>query len=372
MKIVHISDTHLGYSAYSKVDEESGLNQREMDFYQAFGRFVDKCLELRPDAVLHSGDLFDTVRPSNRAISFALEQFLRLNEARIPVVVIAGNHSTPRLRETGSVFKIFEHLEFVHPVFREEYEKVELGDLIVHALPHCEGERLASEAGRMSAVKGKRNVAMMHVGISSLQVFRMGEFNEQVLPASYLKPEFDYIALGHFHNHSEVTRNAWYSGSSERLSFSEADEPKGLVEVDLDKNRKRFIEMPSRPMVDLGDVDARHMDLASLRSSLQVAIEAREIQGKLVRLTVRNVSYENYKNINFHWLRQLASKAMHFEPKFEVLSEDLSVQSGGTRFGSLDKEWVAFLEAYPLEKGDKSKVRDRGLEYLAKGVEESD
>ncbi|MDD1748017.1 MAG: DNA repair exonuclease [Methanomassiliicoccales archaeon] len=372
MRIVHISDTHLGFSAYSKVDEESGLNQREVDFYQAFERMVSKCLELGPDAVLHTGDLFDTVRPTNRAISFALEQLLRLSEAEIPVVVIAGNHSTPKLRETGSVFKIFEHLEHIHPIYREEYEIVKLGNLVVHALPHCEGERLASEASRMEPEKGKRNVAMLHAGISSLQVFRMGEFNEEILPASYLKPEFDYIALGHYHDSAEVTPNACYAGSSERLSFTEAGAPKGMIEVDLDKGRRRFIEMPSRPMLDLGAIDARDLDLESLRSSLQERIQARDIEGKIVRVTVKNVSYESYKNVNFHWLRQLASKAMHFEPKFEVRSQDVAMQGKGTSIGALDKEWVAFLENYPMERGDKSKVRSRGLEYLAKGVEGSD
>jgi len=372
MRIVHVSDTHLGYSAYSKVDEDSGLNQREVDFYQAFERMVDRCLELRPDAVLHSGDLFDTVRPTNRAISFALEQLLRLSEARVPVVVIAGNHSTPRLRETGSVFKIFEHLDHIYPVFREEYEVVELGDLAVHALPHCEGERLASEAGRLAPIKGKRNVAMMHVGISSLQVFRMGEFNEQILPASFLKPEFDYIALGHYHDFAEVTPNACYSGSSERLSFAEARAAKGMIEVDLDKGRRRFIEMPSRPMLDLGAIDAADLDLGSLRASLQDRIQSQDIDGKIVRVSVKNVSYENYKSVNFHWLRQLAAKAMHFEPKFEVRVQDNALLGKGTSIGALDKEWVAFLDNYPMESADKAKVRSKGLEYLAKGVEESD
>lgn len=372
MKLVHLSDTHLGYSAFSKVDEATGLNQRETDFYEAFRRMVDRCLELRPRAVLHSGDLFDSVRPTNRAISFALEQFLRLDRAGIEVVAIAGNHSTPRLRETGSVFKIFEHLEHVHPVYREGYEVVDLGDLVVHALPHAEGERLAAEAGRMQPIKGRRNVAMMHVGISSLQVFRMGEFNEQVLPASCLRPDFDYIALGHYHNFSQVTRNAFYAGSAERLSFSEAGSPKGMVEVDLDLPRVRFLEMPSRPMLDLGPIDARHLDLASLRDQLQRALGSQDLEGRLVRLSVRDLSQECYGNLNFHWLRQLAARAAHFEPKMELLAQERGGHAAAEGFASLDREWAAFLDAYPLEKVDKGKVRAKGLEYLARGVEESD
>jgi hypothetical protein len=37
----------------------------------------------------------------------------------------------------------------------------------------------------------------------------------------------------------------------------------------------------------------------------------------------------------------------------------------------MDKEWVSFLETYPLEGADKPRVRAKGLEYLARGVEES-
>lgn len=89
-----------------------------MDTYLSFQAFVDRVLELRPDVVLHSGDLFDSVRPSNRALAFAVEQLFRLSEADIPVVIIAGNHSTPRIRETGSAFRLFEHLPNVIPVYK--------------------------------------------------------------------------------------------------------------------------------------------------------------------------------------------------------------------------------------------------------------
>ncbi|HDM25348.1 MAG TPA: exonuclease SbcCD subunit D, partial [Thermoplasmatales archaeon] len=66
LKIVHLADTHLGFSAYRKITKD-GLNQREVDVYNAFGRAVDKILEIKPDLIIHAGDLFDSVRPNNRA-----------------------------------------------------------------------------------------------------------------------------------------------------------------------------------------------------------------------------------------------------------------------------------------------------------------
>ena len=88
MRIVHVADTHLGYSAYRRICDDDGpfrgLNQREVDTYLSFKTFVDRVLDLQPDVVLHSGDLFDSVRPSNRALGFALEQLVRLSDANIP------------------------------------------------------------------------------------------------------------------------------------------------------------------------------------------------------------------------------------------------------------------------------------------------
>jgi DNA repair exonuclease SbcCD nuclease subunit len=372
MRIAHFSDSHLGYSAYSKVDEETGLNAREMDFYRAFERCVDRILRVKPDAVLHSGDLFDSVRPTNRAISFALEQMIRISQTGIPVVMIAGNHSTPRLRETGSVFKIFEHLDNVHPVFQEEYERIELGDLAVHALPHCDTERMTNELQRMAPSKGKKNVGMLHAGISSLQIFRMGEFNEAVIPASYLRQDFDYFALGHYHGYSQVTKNSCYSGSLERLSFAEAGDQKGFLIVDLDSKKWKFEALDTRPMIDLPPIDAMGLDAPRLRDEIATTVEARDIKGAIVRMVVKEVNASLYKQIDFNWIASLGTEALHFEPKFELVPQNGSVQWKSSSIGNLQKEYVSFLEQYPLDNVDKDRIRNKGLEYLERGLGESD
>ena len=115
LKIFHLADTHLGFSAYNKLDMESGLTQREIDFYNAFENFVTQAMETKPDLILHSGDFFDSVRPTNRAISFAMDQLLRLEQAKMPIVIIAGNHSTPQRRSTPFPF---ETLPVVHAPYK--------------------------------------------------------------------------------------------------------------------------------------------------------------------------------------------------------------------------------------------------------------
>jgi DNA repair protein SbcD/Mre11 len=136
MKIVHFSDTHLGYSDYGKFDSESGINKRENDVYVVFKEIIDYIIKTKPDLVIHAGDLFDSIRPSNRAISVALEQLSRLSKEKIPTVIIAGNHSTPRQKSTDTIFKILQYFSDIHPVFGGKYEKLKIGQCTIHAIPH--------------------------------------------------------------------------------------------------------------------------------------------------------------------------------------------------------------------------------------------
>ena len=124
MKIIHLSDTHLGYSTYRKITNDN-INQREMDNYNSFKQVIDYIIKSKPDIVLHSGDLFDSVRPNNRAITFSIKQILRLSRYKIPFLIISGNHEQPKLKETGHIFSIFEHIDYVFPVYNSKYEKHE-------------------------------------------------------------------------------------------------------------------------------------------------------------------------------------------------------------------------------------------------------
>ena len=103
MRVLHLADTHLGYSAYRKATEE-GVNQREIDVYYAFTQCIDYALRTKPDLVLHAGDLFDSVRPPNSAITVAVTTNTPLSKENIPFIVISGNHETPKLRRNWKYF----------------------------------------------------------------------------------------------------------------------------------------------------------------------------------------------------------------------------------------------------------------------------
>ncbi|HEX5632837.1 MAG TPA: metallophosphoesterase, partial [Gemmatimonadales bacterium] len=97
VKLAHLADPHLGIRQYHR-QTATGINQREADVANAFRAAIDGVVAARPDAVVIAGDLFHAVRPTNAAIVFAFRQFQRLREAlpRAPIILIAGNHDTPR------------------------------------------------------------------------------------------------------------------------------------------------------------------------------------------------------------------------------------------------------------------------------------
>ncbi|MHC1680216.1 MAG: exonuclease SbcCD subunit D [Methanomassiliicoccales archaeon] len=366
MRIVHIADSHVGFSAYRRSDPETGMNQREVDIYQAFDRLVDSIISKRPDAVLHSGDLFDSVRPSNRALSVVLEQLLRLSEAKIPVVLIAGNHSTPRLKETGSVFRLFEHIEGVTAFYTPGMHRLELGDLTITCFPHQDKESMVEALQTWKRGRGRYEVGMLHAGIQGLTRYSMGEANELNLPSSLLNLEADYIALGHFHDHEQITENAWYCGSLERLSFAEAGQEKGYMLVDLERDKKDFIRLPSRPMYSLGPFKAKGKEAGALQEELTVALRSVPIEGSMVRLVIDDVPAALYRSLDLNALRSMADKAVHLELKFEIVQGSDAVQWRSTSFGSLDQEFETYLSQVPVEGVDKDDLRRRGLQYLRK------
>ena len=111
VKLAHLADPHLGIRQYHR-QTPAGINQREADVANAFRAAIDDVIASRPDVVLIAGDLFHAVRPSNAAIVFAFRQFQRLREAlpSVPVILIAGNHDTPRSTETGNILRLFEDI----------------------------------------------------------------------------------------------------------------------------------------------------------------------------------------------------------------------------------------------------------------------
>jgi exonuclease SbcD len=353
MKIVHIADTHLGYSAYKKISE-NGFNQREEDVILSFLDAVDRIITLKPDLVLHSGDLFDSVRPTNRIIRIAIEQLLRIYNAGIPLVLISGNHETPKQLYKGSIYSIFEALpldrKLFNIVYKDRYETFLYNSLTVHAIPQCSNDEIfKSELKKIKLDPDTKNVLMLHAGVSGMREFSHGESNELLVDYDWLnKSKFDYIALGHYHGCENVAKNAWFSGSSERMSFNEVGQAKGFLEVDLSGEAKTdLVKVRTREMIDLPPVDAAGKDSVVLLDEIIALIQKTKPEGKILRMTVKNLLPHVMNTLDTKKIREAARDAVHFEPKFEKINEEGALEEIKISSGGIREEFRDFLEASP-------------------------
>jgi DNA repair protein SbcD/Mre11 len=328
VKLAHIADPHLGIRQYHR-QTPAGINQREADIAQAFRAAIDGVIAARPDAVVVAGDLFHSVRPSNAAIVFAFHQFQRLREAlpAAPIVLIAGNHDTPRSVETGSILRLFEELGV--DVAGDEARRFVYSelDLSVLAVPH---QALAGgERPSLRPEGAERNrVLVLHGEIEGVfpEDRSAAEYGGALVNLAELgADEWSYVALGHYHVQHQVAGRAWYAGALEYVSPNlwgelalEADEGvrgKGWLLADLDDGSvKRMPLPPGRRILDLEPIRAEDRNAAWV--SAQIADRLRAVAGgiaeRIVRLRVYDIPRHIARELDHAAIRAYKNEALHF------------------------------------------------------------
>lgn len=382
MRLAHLADLHLGFRAYHRLvggGDGTGTpryNAREHDVATAFRTALDVVIEEDVDLVLVAGDIFHTVRPSNAAIAAAFRQFARLNAALpdVPVVIVAGNHDSPRAVETGSILALLQEIPNVHVVDREarvlEFPQL---DTAVMCLPHS-----ALAGGGLGSIDpttdARTQILMMHATVRGEEVDRLlgyvSEFGGAQIDIADIRVErWDYVALGHYHIATQLAPNMWYAGSLERTSTNIWIEtsPKGFVTWDSERRECAFHTVPSRPIADLPRFSAwlanenRYMDPTEVDRAIRDRVESLKggIDGRIVRLIMDDVPRDLFRDLDHRRLRDYRARALHFHLDARRPArrpQDPSQPSVPPR--PLDEEAVDFLsEVWQPTSGDIERTR---------------
>lgn len=327
MKLAHLADPHLGFRQFHRQTAQ-GINQREADVGAAFRAAIDGVIAARPDAVVIAGDLFHAVRPTNAAIVFTFRQLQRLvtELPQVPVVLIAGNHDTPRSAETGSILKLYEELG-LHVATLEPRRFVfpALG-LSVLAVPHAAlvGERpeLRPEGD------APHQVLVLHGEAEGVfpEDRSIAEYGGALLTAAEVRPElWSYVAWGHYHVQRQVAPRAWYAGSLEYVStniWGERAEERAaglagkgwlLVDVATGTVTPQPVRL-ARQVIDLPPVRGRDLDAAALDREIaaRVAAVPGGIADQVVRLVLHDVPRHVARMLDHAALRAWKAEALHF------------------------------------------------------------
>ena len=278
MKILHTADWHLGKT----------LNGRSLIEDQKFilKKFLEVVDDVKPDAIIIAGDVYDRADPSTDAINLFDEIIFKLTDRKIPVLCIAGNHDNAARLNFGS--RLFAHEKFfitTKTLYAPENIVLqdEFGEVYFSLIPYFDpaeikskflqedDERLTFDAAnkfylalaRKNIPAGKRSVAIAHVFVEG------GEESDSerkfVGTTGKVSAEnfsgYDYVALGHLHRPQKISENIFYSGSPLKYSAKESTHKKGVTLVELDGHGfVRAENIPLTPLRDLIEVSGTLAD----------------------------------------------------------------------------------------------------------------
>ena len=382
MRIAHLGDLHLGFRQYHR-QTQGGINQREADVGRAFRAAVDGVLTARPDLVVIAGDVFHAVRPTNFSIVFAFQQLQRLREGLpgVPVVMIAGNHDTPRSSETGSILRLYEELGVEAAVDEARRLVFPERDLSVLAVPHA--ALFAPERMLLRPEGGARHqVLVVHGEVEGLFPFDRSsvEYGGALLDPEVLKREpWSYVALGHYHVQHEVAPRIWYCGSLEYVSSNPwgelADEArhgtrgKGWLLADLERGTVTRQPVPSaRTVYDAPRIDGANRTPAELDRLIgdRLAEVPGGLSDAIVRLVIEDTPRHIVRELDHAALRAAKASALHLQLDFHRPEPGRVVGVGSPGRRQTLPELVAeFLGRRPLpDRVPRDRFVALGLELL--------
>lgn len=301
--LLHTADIHIGMENYGRVDPETGINARVMDFLRRLTDIADYAIAREVDVFVFAGDAYKTRDPNPTHQREFARRIKRIADAGIPVVLLVGNHDLPAVARRATSIDIFSTLDVpnVHVgnslglkqitcrrgqalqvatapyplrsafLGREDVQgqSLEVLDGLVRQSMIAAIEQLAAQA------RGRPDVPAILTGHFSVNEASHGsEQNimigrDAALPRSVLTdPTWKYVALGHIHKHQSLNGDRQppviYSGSIERIDFGEEHEPKGFVVAEIGDGPTTWEFVPgyrrqARPFVTV-QADVRQAD----------------------------------------------------------------------------------------------------------------
>ena len=317
MKFAHLADTHLGYRQY-------GLFEREKDFYEVFEKVIDKIIEEKVDFVIHSGDLFETARPSPIALLTFQKGLLKLKGAGIPMYAIAGNHDIVMRNDSIPPQVIFKKLglKVISPINTNYMH----GDIFIAGLPFYPSSQVKNLKSKLVELSKKaanhdKSILVLHQGID-----KYFGYNYE-LEIGDLPDNFNYYAMGHIHNYINDNfgnGKLVYPGSGEIWKPSELkdyhENGKGFVVVEIE-DQKTLVK---RVKVDIPrEFIRRSLDYNDLESGISGIKETiKDFDKKpILELDIHNVESDTnrvYEMIN----EELGDLSLMIRPNFKMVGED--------------------------------------------------
>ena len=362
MKFFHLSDLHIGKQLHRyNLKEDQQVILKEVITYAK---------ELRPDAIVIAGDIYDKSVPSAEAVNVFDEFLTDLSEItpEIPILIISGNHDSPdRLKYASEILKrhhIYlagnvperpeEHIEkvtlhdaygevdfYLLPFMKPAYVK----NIFVDGTPETYSDAVKEIIKREKIdYKDKRNVLVSHqfyVGEKAespetcdSEVFSVGGIDNVDIGSV---KEFDYVALGHLHGAQCIGKpEIRYCGTLLKYSVSESTQNKNLTVVTL-KAKGEKPEIENYPLHPLRDVRKKK---GTLDEIIKEAQETEKDDYISITLTDEIDPYKPKEQLEriFSHILEIRVDNQRTRTKLKEMDEELVMKDPFTSFAEFYKE----------------------------------
>ena len=270
MKLLHFADAHIDMANYGRHDPETGLPLRVLDFLKSLDTIVDAAIAERVDMVIFAGDAYKDRSPAPTFQREWGKRIIRLSQARIPTLLLVGNHDLSPAAGRAHAIQEFDTLQVPFVKVLQKPEFLTPGDLWdvpvqVIAMPWITRSGLmaslessASDTHELfsqieerisglvdgwieEADKSLPLVLTAHASVEGAmfgaeRMVMLG--SDLVLPTSLVKDRrLDYVAMGHIHKPQDLNEGnhppVIYPGSIERVDFGEARDDKFFIVADV-------------------------------------------------------------------------------------------------------------------------------------------
>jgi DNA repair exonuclease SbcCD nuclease subunit len=289
-------------------------------------------------------------------------------------VIVTGNHSMVKTRYTTSPLAVLDyHPAEIHAAYSFKYERVEIGDTVFHLIPNMlrpEDYRTAYDT--IELAPRRNNVLVTHGLATAIKDKRLATVAEHELDSTILSDNFDYIALGHYHNQSQITTNAWYSGSTEYLTYGEIRDEKGGLVVNPAKHMVDHLDLPRTPMYDCGTIPCAGRHTAEITDEIIGRVEhKRPEKFSLAQVTLDGMSREHGKGIDMKALAPVRELLLDLKIRVVTAGEEKAVPlQQDVRAIDYLQEFSVFLDKQQLSAKQKEFVARTGREVLAAVMEQ--
>ena len=312
IRIVHTADLHIGADTIGSINPEYRIPDRVLDFFDTLDAIIEYAEEHDADLFIIAGDTFHR-NPNPVYLSMFAERLFRISK-QCCCIVLVGNHDISGPSDRSSYVDVFSSIEIPNVIVAKKFSvhRISVGNVVlsVGTIPYPDKRRLLSLAEKKGKTSEQINsliqkkvskivkalekkvsdpaILIGHLTIGGVVHEPTSLDNDAELKTDDIQSDvWRYVALGHIHKFQVVANGTTpivYSGSIERVSFSEEHEPKGFVWVEIgDTTSYSFIEVDARPYTT---IDINVPDVKDVTAYVVGKISKRNIEGHVVRVRI--------------------------------------------------------------------------------------